>query len=105
MTRWWGIAGPFGPIVVREGPTRSLLGYTGVRVVRSDETEHYKRFKQAMYHVQLEKSESVAGQLSLRERIIVDDEIPDPAEAGQTGRRLAHFLSLDFIDRTVPRPG
>lgn len=101
LTRWWGWAGIRGPHIYRRMPPRSLSGFTGVRVLRSGETDHFKRWRRGLYHVQLEKSESMAGQFCLRERLIVDDEYIDAQSAGRTGRRLAAFLSLDFIDRTA----
>lgn len=100
VTRWWGLAGFGGPLICRRSTPRSLDGFSGVRALRTCTVDHYKKFRHDVFHVQLEKSESSAGQFSLRERIIVDDEIPTPNDAVTTGRRLADFLSIDLIDRT-----
>ncbi|MBM3463170.1 MAG: hypothetical protein FJX76_13795 [Armatimonadetes bacterium] len=97
VTRWWGFAAPAGPIVVRETNPRSLRDFTGMRVVRSGEADHYKSWRGEMYHVQLEKSESVAGQWCLRERIIVDDEYSRATDAAEAGRPLAEFLDVELI--------
>jgi len=93
LTRWWG----FGGLVLREIQTRSYQGYSGIRVVRTRPTEHYKRWRRDMFHVQLEKPPSLGGQIGLRERIIVDDEFPAPTAAADAGRKLAAFLDLDLI--------
>lgn len=97
LTRWWGFAGPTGSLVLREIQTRSYQGYSGIRVMRTRPTEHYKRWRRDMFHVQLEKPPSLGGQIGLRERIIVDDEFPAHTAAARAGRRLADFLELDVI--------
>lgn len=95
---WWGVGGFGLRVVVRRGAPRSLRGYSGVRVVQTHPAHHYKRFPRPVYHVQLEVSESGSGQLTLRERLIVDDEIGDPREARRSAQRLADHLGLALID-------
>lgn len=97
---WWGFrVGPMR-LVARRGPFRALGVFSGVRVVPSDATEHYKRFRQPVYHVQLEASESLGGQITLRERMVIDDEISDVAEARSSAQRLADHLGLGLVDAT-----
>lgn len=95
---WWGVGGFGLRMVVRRGASRSLRGYSGVRVVQTNPAHHYKRFHRPMYHVQLEVSESEGGQLTLRERLIVDDEIADAQDARRSAQRVADHLGLARID-------
>lgn len=105
VSHWWGIGFLGRRRVLRLGPTRALSAFTGVRAVRSNATEHYKRFRRPTYHVQLEAGASLGGQLALRQRFIVDDEIARADEARGSGERLAAYLDLELIDQTADGPG
>lgn len=100
LTRWWGLRLGPATLILRRTETRNLAGFRGIRVLRAGPTDHYKRWRHGMYRVQLEKSESVAGQWGLRERLIVDDEFKTPDRAAATGRAVARLLDLEMIDRT-----
>jgi hypothetical protein len=98
LTRWWGLQMPGRSMMLRQTNTRPLSGFSGLRVVKSGASDHYKTWRRGMYRIQFEKSESVAGQLSLRERLIVDDEFTSNEEASTAAQAIARFLGMSVIE-------